>query len=154
MLFTVNERVISYCNHEISWSHSKYIHFSVPVSVSFFVFPCSKEHSVRAYLDTYYLNDLSKQLFTFFMTGLITSLGFTSSSEQVWRGTYWHSLAIVSEGYSLTMSLQTSFGTSWQYSWNLYKHTLMTNTFKVQNLYISHWIQKPIPKFKTTNTNW
>ena len=55
------------------------------------------------------------------MTGLITSLGFTSSSEQVWRGTYWHSLAIVSEGYSLTMSLQTSFGTSWQYSWNLYK---------------------------------
>ena len=28
------------------------IHLSVIVSVSFFIFPCSKEHSVRAYLDT------------------------------------------------------------------------------------------------------
>ena len=80
------------------------------------------------------------------MTGLITSLGFTSSSEQVWRGTYWHSLAIVSEGYSLTMSLQTSFGTSWQYSWNLYKHTLMTNKFKVHTIFIYF---SPDPKTKS-----
>ena len=28
------------------------IHFSVSVSVSFFVFPCSKGHLIRAYLDT------------------------------------------------------------------------------------------------------
>ena len=50
MLFTVNGRVISYCNHAT---------MSVFVSVSFFMFPCSKGHSVRAYLDTYYLNDLT-----------------------------------------------------------------------------------------------
>ena len=48
MLFTVNESVISYYNHETSWSHSKYV-FSVSVSVSFFFFPCSKGQTVRAH---------------------------------------------------------------------------------------------------------
>ena len=51
MLFTVNERVISYCNHATTWSFSKYI-FSVFVSVSFSMFPCNKGHLVTAYLDT------------------------------------------------------------------------------------------------------
>ena len=50
------------------------------------------------------------------MTGLVSSFGCTSSGEQVWRGMYWHSFAIVSDGYSLTTSVQISFGTSWQYS--------------------------------------
>ena len=48
MLFTVHERVISYCNHETSW-----IHFSV--SVSFFEIPCNKGHLIRAYLSSWIL---------------------------------------------------------------------------------------------------
>jgi hypothetical protein len=47
MLFTVNERVISYK----TWLINK-ICFSVSVFVSFFLFPCSKGQVVRAYLDT------------------------------------------------------------------------------------------------------
>ena len=40
-----------YCrNHETSWNHN--ILFSVSLSVSFCMFPCSKGHIIRAYLDT------------------------------------------------------------------------------------------------------
>ena len=37
-------------NHETSWNHN--ILFSVSLSVSFCMFPCSKGHFIRAYLDT------------------------------------------------------------------------------------------------------
>ena len=50
MLFTVNERVISYCNQATPEFLLKSM--SVSESVSFFIFPCIKGHSVRASLDT------------------------------------------------------------------------------------------------------
>ena len=46
--------VILYCrNHETSWNNN--ILFSVSLSVSFCVFPCSKGHFIRAYLDTIWM---------------------------------------------------------------------------------------------------
>ena len=47
MIFTINKIKFSYWNHQTLKNHSKCI-FGV---VSFFVFPCSKGHSVRVYLD-------------------------------------------------------------------------------------------------------
>ena len=40
-------------NHETSWNHN--ILFSVSRSVSFCMFPCSKGHFIRAYLDTIHM---------------------------------------------------------------------------------------------------
>ena len=54
MLFTVIKRVICYWNPAgiMKIPEILQIHLSVFMSVSFFMFPCSKGHSVRAYLDT------------------------------------------------------------------------------------------------------
>ena len=51
-----------------------------------------------------------KNLSTFLMTGLVSSLGWKFSGEQFSRGKYWQSDPIVSEGYSLTISVHTSCG--------------------------------------------
>ena len=54
MLFTVIKIVICYWNLAGITQPPKvlYIHLSVSVSASVFMFPCSKGHSVRASLDT------------------------------------------------------------------------------------------------------
>ena len=46
---------ILYCNHKTSWNHGKYFF----ASVFFCIFPFSKGHLIRAYLESrYYLHDL------------------------------------------------------------------------------------------------
>ena len=54
MLFNVIKRVIYYWNPAGITQPPEvlYIHLSVSVSVSFFMFPCSKGHLARAYLDS------------------------------------------------------------------------------------------------------
>ena len=51
MLFTINERVISYCNHATPWSFNKYICLSLCLFLSS-CFHAVKGIHVKAYLDT------------------------------------------------------------------------------------------------------
>ena len=88
MLFTVNE---SYFLLQSRNSLKFYeIHLSVFVSVSFFMVPWSKEHSVRAYLDTInYLNDLNltycRQANVGFCTGFFPFGKFLRGNSLIWN---------------------------------------------------------------------
>ena len=65
---------------------------SFSVSVSFFLFPCSKGHSIRAYLDTIWVTLCKDSIFWF------RSCEISHSSWRVWNAISWYSQVSSSNG--------------------------------------------------------